>query len=136
MKVETNISVYCTHYTSQVNEVAGSPGEMLSRRCVSLLKTALRPDVWPGTELKLAWFDKLLTTVESQQPNFNNICTALELLCFLLTILVSVACMIYVDLVVFTFGWALTITKKKAQSNTRLDNSTPPIAQAFKLQVK
>ncbi|KAH3795925.1 hypothetical protein DPMN_149487 [Dreissena polymorpha] len=59
-------------------QVAGSPGE---------LKNALRPDVWPNTELKLAWFDKLLNTVESQQPNFNNICTALELLCFLLTIL-------------------------------------------------
>ncbi|XP_053373271.1 transformation/transcription domain-associated protein-like isoform X1 [Mercenaria mercenaria] len=71
----------------QVSEVAGSPGEVLSRRCVALLKMALRPDVWPNTELKLAWFDKLLNTVESQQPNFNNICTALELLCFLLTIL-------------------------------------------------
>ncbi|XP_052224459.1 transformation/transcription domain-associated protein-like isoform X9 [Dreissena polymorpha] len=71
----------------QVSEVAGSPGEVLSRRCVTQLKNALRPDVWPNTELKLAWFDKLLNTVESQQPNFNNICTALELLCFLLTIL-------------------------------------------------
>lgn len=27
---------------------SGSPGEVLSRRCVALLKTALRPDVWPG----------------------------------------------------------------------------------------
>ncbi|KAL3832377.1 hypothetical protein ACJMK2_024027 [Sinanodonta woodiana] len=71
----------------QVNEAQGSPGEVLSRRCVNLLKTALRPDVWPSTELKLAWFDKLLTTVENHQPNFNNICTALELLSFLLTIL-------------------------------------------------
>ena len=26
----------------------GSPGETLSRRCVVLLKTALKPDVWPG----------------------------------------------------------------------------------------
>ncbi|XP_015774341.1 PREDICTED: transformation/transcription domain-associated protein-like [Acropora digitifera] len=35
----------------QVNEpstTVGSPGETLSRRCVALLKTALRPDVWPG----------------------------------------------------------------------------------------
>ncbi|KAJ8314001.1 hypothetical protein KUTeg_008562 [Tegillarca granosa] len=71
----------------QVNETPGSPGELLSRRCVTLLKTALRPDVWPSTELKLAWFDKLLNTVENHQPNFNNICTALELLCFLLNIL-------------------------------------------------
>ena len=61
---------------------------MLSRRCVALLKTALRPDVWPNSELKLAWFDKILMTVESHQPNFANICTALELLSFLLGILV------------------------------------------------
>lgn len=73
----------------QVNESPGSPGEMLSKKCVVLLKMALRPDFWANTELKLAWFDKLLTTVENHQPNFNNICTALELLSFLLTILVS-----------------------------------------------
>ena len=76
-----------------MNEAAtsvGSPGELLSRRCVALLKTALRPDVWPNAELKLLWFDKLLMTVESHSPNFANICTALELLSFLLGILVSV----------------------------------------------
>ncbi len=75
----------------QVNEpstTGGSPGELLSRRCVTLLKTALRPDVWPSAELKLLWFDKLLMTVESHSPNFANICTALELLSFLLGILV------------------------------------------------
>ena len=69
----------------------GSPGELLSRRCVALLKNALRPDVWPNSELKLAWFDKILMTVETQQPNFSNVCTALELLGFLLGILVSLA---------------------------------------------
>ncbi|KAI2658552.1 Transformation/transcription domain-associated protein [Labeo rohita] len=40
----------------QVNDstnVAGSPGELLSRRCVNLMKTALRPDMWPRAELKL-----------------------------------------------------------------------------------
>uniref|UniRef100_T1JAK1 Transformation/transcription domain-associated protein n=1 Tax=Strigamia maritima TaxID=126957 RepID=T1JAK1_STRMM len=74
----------------QVNEAAtapASPGELLSRRCVALLKMALKADVWPNAELKLAWFDKLLMTVDAQQPNFGNICTALELLSFLLTIL-------------------------------------------------
>ncbi|KAL1426892.1 hypothetical protein MTO96_000428 [Rhipicephalus appendiculatus] len=74
----------------QVNESStniGSQGEVLSRRCVALLKTALKPDVWPNSELKLAWFDKLLMTVESAQPNYGNICTALELLAFLLSIL-------------------------------------------------
>ncbi|XP_025029317.1 transformation/transcription domain-associated protein, partial [Python bivittatus] len=77
----------------QVNDnsnTAGSPGEMLSRRCVNLLKTALRPDMWPKSELKLQWFDKLLMTVEQpNQANFANICTGLEVLSFLLTVLQS-----------------------------------------------
>ncbi|CAL1278798.1 unnamed protein product [Larinioides sclopetarius] len=71
----------------QVNEsssTSGTTGEMLSRRCVSLLKTALKPDVWPNAEIKLGWSDKLLHTVkESSTPNIGNICTALELLAFL-----------------------------------------------------
>nr|XP_057918223.1 transformation/transcription domain-associated protein isoform X2 [Doryrhamphus excisus] len=75
----------------QVNDstnVAGSPGELLSRRCVSLMKTALRPDMWPRAELKLQWFDKLLMSVEQPaQANISNICTGLEILCFLLTVL-------------------------------------------------
>ncbi|XP_073671809.1 transformation/transcription domain-associated protein isoform X3 [Paramisgurnus dabryanus] len=75
----------------QVNEstnVAGSPGELLSRRCVNLMKTALRPDMWPRAELKLQWFDKLLMTVEQPaQANFSNICTGLEILSFLLSVL-------------------------------------------------
>ncbi|XP_053376645.1 transformation/transcription domain-associated protein-like [Mercenaria mercenaria] len=32
----------------QVSEVAGLPGEVLWRRCVALLKMALRQDVWLG----------------------------------------------------------------------------------------
>ncbi|XP_032358661.1 transformation/transcription domain-associated protein [Etheostoma spectabile] len=79
----------------QVNDstnVAGSPGELLSRRCVSLMKSALRPDMWPRAELKLQWFDKLLMTVEqTAQANISNICTGLEILCFLLTVLQSPA---------------------------------------------
>lgn len=79
-----------------VNEAAtavGSPGEMLSRRCVTLLKMALKPDVWPIAELKLVWLDKLLMTatrgdVEAPQPtNFANICTGLEVLTFLILVL-------------------------------------------------
>ncbi|XP_060716335.1 transformation/transcription domain-associated protein isoform X2 [Tachysurus vachellii] len=77
----------------QVNDstsVAGSPGELLSRRCVNLMKMALRPDMWPRAELKLQWFDKLLMTVEQPaQANFSNICTGLEILSFLLTVLQS-----------------------------------------------
>ncbi|XP_034070183.1 transformation/transcription domain-associated protein isoform X1 [Gymnodraco acuticeps] len=79
----------------QVNDstnVAGSPGELLSRRCVSLMKSALRPDMWPRAELKLQWFDKLLMTVEQPAAaNISNICTGLEILCFLLTVLQSPA---------------------------------------------
>ncbi|KAH0631953.1 hypothetical protein JD844_019873 [Phrynosoma platyrhinos] len=127
----------------QVNDnsnTAGSPGELLSRRCVNLLKTALRPDMWPKSELKLQWFDKLLMTVgkikivilimasdlakkmpkqndsdrdkeepffrskkrkrqveddtaweQPNQANFANICTGLEVLSFLLTVLQSPA---------------------------------------------
>lgn len=79
----------------QVNDntnVVGSPGELLSRRCVSLMKTALRPDMWPRADLKLQWFDKLLMTVEQPaQANISNICTGLEILCFLLTVLQSPA---------------------------------------------
>ncbi|KAK2495018.1 hypothetical protein MC885_001368, partial [Smutsia gigantea] len=79
----------------QVNDnsnTAGSPGEVLSRRCVTLLKTALRPDMWSKSELKLQWFDKLLMSVEQpNQVNHGNICTGLEVLGFLLTVLQSPA---------------------------------------------
>ncbi|XP_017339265.1 transformation/transcription domain-associated protein isoform X1 [Ictalurus punctatus] len=77
---------------NDVSSVAGSPGELLSRRCVNLMKMALRPDMWPRAELKLQWFDKLLMTVEQPaQANFSNICTGLEILSFLLTVLQSPA---------------------------------------------
>ena len=67
---------------------ANPASDALSRRCVTLLKTAFRPELWADAELKLNWFEKLLVTVESvSQPNFQNICTAIDLLAFLLTIL-------------------------------------------------
>ncbi|XP_012223234.1 transformation/transcription domain-associated protein isoform X2 [Linepithema humile] len=76
----------------QVNDVTtihGNPGEQLSRRCVSLLKMALKPDVWIAEQcdLKLAWLDKVLASVDSAQPNFGNISTALEVLTFLLGVM-------------------------------------------------
>lgn len=65
-----------------------SPGETLSRRCVTLLKIALKPEVWPQqVDLKLGFFDKIFATVESSTPNYVNICTALELLTFLLCVM-------------------------------------------------
>ncbi|XP_055697058.1 transcription-associated protein 1 isoform X2 [Phlebotomus papatasi] len=77
----------------QVHELNTQPGqvsagESLSRRCVTLLKMAMKPEVWPQPcDLKLAWLDKVFASVETQQPNFGNICTALELLTFLLTVM-------------------------------------------------
>ncbi|PSN44253.1 Transcription-associated protein 1 [Blattella germanica] len=73
---------------NDASTTVGSPGELLSRRCVALLKTALKPDVWPQQcDLKLNWFDKVFASVESGSPNFGNICTALELLTFLLGVM-------------------------------------------------
>lgn len=70
------------------NSTVGSQGELLSRRCVALLKMAMKPDLWPQPwDLKLAWLDKVFTNIESQTPNFGNICTALELLTFLLGVM-------------------------------------------------
>ncbi|XP_047506869.1 transcription-associated protein 1 isoform X1 [Pieris napi] len=64
--------------------VGGSPAEQLSRRCVLLLKAALKPDVWPHLcEPKLAWLDKVFSTAESNA----NASTGLELLVFLLGVL-------------------------------------------------
>ncbi|XP_035826346.1 transformation/transcription domain-associated protein isoform X2 [Aplysia californica] len=76
----------------KVNEAAGavghtSQGEMLSKRCVALLKLVLRSDVWPNVDLKLSFFDKLLSNATNSQPNISNIVVALELLEFLIGIM-------------------------------------------------
>lgn len=53
-----------------------------------MLKTALKPDVWPeAVDLKLEFFDDILMGVATPNPNIANICTALELLTFLLTVM-------------------------------------------------
>ncbi|XP_037728553.1 transcription-associated protein 1 isoform X5 [Drosophila subpulchrella] len=65
-----------------------SPGESLSRRCVMLLKMAMRPEIWPQPfDIKLNWLDKVLATVETPHHNLNNICTGIDFLTFLTTIL-------------------------------------------------
>lgn len=75
----------------QVNDVTtihGNPGEQLSKRCVNLLKVGLKPDIWPEPcDLKLAWLDKVLASVDSAQPNYGNISTALDVLTFLLGVM-------------------------------------------------
>ncbi|XP_013181191.1 PREDICTED: transformation/transcription domain-associated protein [Papilio xuthus] len=74
--------------------VGGSPGEQLSRRCVLLLKTALKPDVWPHLcEPKLSWLDKVFATAETNVASCANACTALELLTFLLGVLRREQCL-------------------------------------------
>ncbi|KAL9917178.1 transcription-associated protein Nipped-A isoform 1-T1 [Glossina fuscipes fuscipes] len=63
-------------------------GDNLSRRCIILLKTAMRPDVWPQPfELKLNWMDKIFNTIENPSTNLNNTCTALDFLTFLTSIM-------------------------------------------------
>uniref|UniRef100_A0A1A9WAE6 Pre-rRNA-processing protein Ipi1 N-terminal domain-containing protein n=1 Tax=Glossina brevipalpis TaxID=37001 RepID=A0A1A9WAE6_9MUSC len=63
-------------------------GDNLSRRCIILLKTAMRPDVWPQPfELKLNWMDKIFNTIENSSTNLNNTCTALDFLTFLTSIM-------------------------------------------------
>ncbi|XP_027217728.2 transformation/transcription domain-associated protein isoform X2 [Penaeus vannamei] len=73
----------------QVNESTTTPGtvapgEALSRRCVALLKRALKPDMWPHADPKLAWLDKLFLNLESTQPNLANVCVGLEVLTYLI----------------------------------------------------
>ena len=97
-----SISIFLVNYllrlACQVGDAAGQPaaaagptqGEVLSRRCVALLKNALKPDIWGHCNLKLMAFDKILDGpqgVQSQAPNFANICTCLDLMSFLLTVL-------------------------------------------------
>lgn len=75
--------------SNDVASIHGNPSEQLSRRCLYLLKTALKPDVWvvEQCDLKLAWLDKVLASVDSDQPNYGNICTVLEILTFLLSVM-------------------------------------------------
>ncbi|XP_050299225.1 transcription-associated protein 1 isoform X2 [Anthonomus grandis grandis] len=73
---------------NSVNPGANSPGELLSRRCVILLKNALKPELWQEpVDLNLGFFHKILSSLGMATPNISNICTALELLTFLLTVM-------------------------------------------------
>ncbi|XP_030767739.1 transcription-associated protein 1 [Sitophilus oryzae] len=92
-----NVLNFLLRLACQVNEMTpqnpanpgtSSPGELLSRRCVILLKNALKPELWPEqVDLKLGFFDKILMLVDKPNANIANICTALELLTYLLTVL-------------------------------------------------
>lgn len=72
---------------NEPNPSAGSQGELLAKRCITLVKLMLRPEVWKQGELKIQWFEKLFATLDSPQVNYPNICTALELLAYIIGIL-------------------------------------------------
>jgi len=85
---------YLLCMTCQVNDLQAATGtstnELLSRHCDTLLKSALKPEVWPNCEPKLGSFEKILTgsqSVYSNQSNYMNICTCLDILGSLLLIL-------------------------------------------------
>nr|CAD7586473.1 unnamed protein product [Timema genevievae] len=83
-----NILMRLACQVNDANTTVGSPGEQLSRRCVTLLKMALKPEVWPQQcDLKLNWLEKVFASIDSESPNYGNICTALELLTYLLGII-------------------------------------------------
>lgn len=67
----------------------GSPGEMLSKRCVALIKLVLKPDVWQDhlNNIKLNWMDKILGNLEPNQVAYPNVCTALDLLTYIIGIM-------------------------------------------------
>ncbi|XP_071518520.1 transformation/transcription domain-associated protein-like [Panulirus ornatus] len=74
----------CQVNESTITPGTVAPGEALSRRCVYLLKRALKPDMWPHADPKLAWLDKLFLNLESAQPNLANVCVGLEVFTYLI----------------------------------------------------
>ncbi|XP_030846194.1 transformation/transcription domain-associated protein [Strongylocentrotus purpuratus] len=84
------IRLACQVNDSSSTTTVSSPGEQLSRRCMALLKTALRPDVWPNSELRLNFLDKLFLSVAKDTQavaNYGNICAGLDVLNFLLGVM-------------------------------------------------
>ena len=71
----------------QVNETSQGniAGDQTSRRCIQLLCTALRSDIWPDTDLNLSWLEKILSQADGGPPNCNA-CVALDVLSKLLGI--------------------------------------------------
>ena len=79
-------------FSTQVNDVAatsGTIGDQLARRCLSIIKTALKSDIWPDNniDIRLQWVDKLLSSLSNPTHNIGNICTALELVTFVFSVM-------------------------------------------------
>lgn len=61
MLVESFAVLYLSHQVNEASATVGSPGEALSKRCVLLLKTALKPDFWQG---KTVSYVKVITRLK------------------------------------------------------------------------
>ncbi|EDV27262.1 uncharacterized protein TRIADDRAFT_23101 [Trichoplax adhaerens] len=67
---------------------SGSPNEALSQRCISLLKIALKPELWQNAEIKIVWFDRIFSAADNQPTcNTGNICAGFEIMTHLLSVL-------------------------------------------------
>lgn len=66
-----------------------TPGELLSKRCLTLIKLVLKPDFWHDhlNNAKLNWMDKILSGLEPNQISYPNVCTALDLLTYIISIM-------------------------------------------------
>ncbi|XP_076255473.1 transcription-associated protein 1-like [Rhynchophorus ferrugineus] len=77
-----------TNPQNTTNSGTNSPSELLSKRCVKLLKNTLKPELWSEPiDIKLGFFDEILISIKTPSPNLANIYTSLELLTFLLAVL-------------------------------------------------
>lgn len=74
---------------NELTTTSGTIGDQLARRCLSIIKTALKSDIWPDNniDIRLQWIDKLLCSLSSPNPNTGNICTALELVTFVFSVM-------------------------------------------------
>ena len=54
--------------------------EIICRRSLNLLKTAIKNELWPYTEYKIIFLERILSTAKDNLQNYTSICMALELL--------------------------------------------------------
>ncbi|XP_045469394.1 transcription-associated protein 1 isoform X2 [Harmonia axyridis] len=68
--------------------LGSTPLELLTRRCILLLKTSVKPDLWPQTfHIKLAYLDEVLFNIDVPNPIWPNILNTLEVVTFFLSVL-------------------------------------------------
>ena len=99
-----------TDQQQQQQQQQASQNESLSKRCLSLFQTAISNTIWPSADIKYDVIDRILQTLEvnntsltnagqsllgntgqpipqqgqtAQQPNYTSICTAIEIVLFL-----------------------------------------------------